>query len=138
MTMKGIFGRRTQCGFTLIELLIVIAAMLLFMAGEARVLGHITHSSSVSRDMDMASSFLSGQLAALRSRGVSLNQGKMAFTEPLPTGPMALPEATGEITLDELPVTGVVHATARLEWKSTTGKRELVLTTLVRSRKGEE
>jgi type II secretory pathway pseudopilin PulG len=125
-------------GFTLIELLIVIACMMIFIGGEAKVLYYLIHTTSVSRDMDMASSYLSGQLAVLRSQGVSASNGKITFPEPLPTGPMALPSATGEITLSELPATKVVQANARLEWISTTGKREVAITTLVRMRKGEE
>ncbi|NUN96226.1 MAG: type II secretion system protein [Candidatus Omnitrophica bacterium] len=124
--------RTTSRAFTLIELLIVIAIVLIMLAGEATVLRHAVRSTSVARDLEVACSILASDLAELKARGIRLDeQPKTEDLSPLPEGNV-LPEAERSLTVLPKGVHGLLEVQATLTWKSVTGKRSLSLCTLLR------
>lgn len=121
-------------GFTLIELLIVIAIVLIFLAGNAKVARLQQRSATLARDLDRASALLASELAYLKAHGApeGATSAPLRFL-PAATGSSSLPGATGEIRLSPRPDLHVVEAEAVLTWRSVTGERSWSMGTLVRS-----
>jgi prepilin-type N-terminal cleavage/methylation domain-containing protein len=120
---------RRESGFTLIELLIVIAIILIAIAGEIAALRLLSRSTTLSRDTEAASAILSTELAELRNRSEPLSPG----SHPLPVPPAEIskipPDASGELILS--PLEGLLQAEAVIRWRSVTGPRELRMATLL-------
>lgn len=130
MSLKAGSSSREQRGFTLIELLIVIAIMLILVAGELKVTRSMLRSSTLARDVEAASSILETEMATLRSQGVAPIVG----THPFPIPPAEVsdipPGASGEVVYKPLPDKGLIQVEMILRWRSVTGPRELALASL--------
>ncbi len=120
-------------GFTLIEFLIVIAVTLILLTGECATSRLLQRSTRMARENDRASAILSDQLAQLKSRDLSSDLKTITLTPPLESGPMGLEAASGEISFATHPAPNLVEVKATLRWKSMVGRRDLVLTTLMRT-----
>jgi prepilin-type N-terminal cleavage/methylation domain-containing protein len=127
--------RAPSSGFTLIELLIVIAVILIILAGEAKVMRLLQRSASLARDKEAASSILASELAELKAKGLFQHSGSIPFPIPLGEQNDAPPGAQGEIRFVEREGGKLVEAQAILTWHSVVGKTELVLSTLLRAQK---
>jgi prepilin-type N-terminal cleavage/methylation domain-containing protein len=123
-------------GFTLIELLIVIAIVLIVLAGEATVVRRMIRSTHDAHDLEAASSILASELVELRNNGIEVAEGVL----PLPIPPERLSripaDASGEIRLSPHGENGLAQVEAILRWRGVIAPRELSMSTLVRVYQG--
>lgn len=118
-------------GFTLIELLIVIAIVLITLAGEAAVIRRMIRSTHDAHDIEAASSILSSELAQLRIQGIVATQGVIPLPIPAERLSRIPADASGEVRLIPQGETGLVEAQAVLRWKGAIAPRELSMSTLL-------
>jgi len=128
---------KRQSGFTLIELLIVIAILLIVLAGEVEVLRLENRSALISHDIEMVSAALASELAQVHLRGIPEGPG----LHPLPIPPEQLcgilEGATGTLTLAHTGQPGLVEVVATIAWNTPAGPLDMRMATLARSQGGE-
>ncbi|MCA9426231.1 MAG: prepilin-type N-terminal cleavage/methylation domain-containing protein [Candidatus Omnitrophica bacterium] len=129
---------KSQGGFTLIELLIVIAIVLIMIAGSFRVMRLQTRSAISIHDTELVSSALSSELAEIRRNPSSVEGDSHRLPVPLSEISNILADATGTVRVSPSETKGVFEAIVTIAWNSSIGPREMSMATLIRTEKGRE
>ena len=129
---------KSRGGFTLIELLIVIAIVLIMIAGSFRVMRLQTRSAISIHDTELVSSALSSELAEIRRNPPSVMGDSQNLPVPLSEISTILADATGTVRVSPSETKGVREAIVTIAWNSSIGPREMSMATLIRTEKGRE